>query len=147
MRLIVSIKATTDKARHIMAHNVRRAYFYAEATRDIFIKLPEEVAAYGKGDLVGKLKLCLYGTRDAALNWQQTLSEHLLGNGLKRCTGFPSVFHHPVRDVWTLVHGDGYCSSGDESALLWLEGVLSKKYELKTPKVGHHPGMLREGQI
>ena len=48
------------------------------------IELPEEDEAYGKGDLAGKLKLCLYGTRGAALNWQQTLSEHLLENGFKR---------------------------------------------------------------
>ena len=95
----------------------------------------------------GKLKLCLYGTRDAALNWQQTLNEHLLENSFERIIGFPSVFYHPARDVWTLGHGDDCCSSGDESALHWLEGVLSKKYELKTPKVGHLPGMSREGQI
>ena len=31
--------------------------------------------------------------------------------------------------------------------MLWLEGVLSKKYELKAQKVGHLPGMPREGQI
>ena len=49
--------------------------------------------------------------------------------------------------MWTVVHGDGYCSSGDRSALLWLEGVLSKNYELKTQKVGHLPGMPHEGQI
>ena len=100
-----------------MIHNVRRAYFYAEAARGFFIELPEEDEAYGKGDLVGKLKLCLYGTRDAALNWQQSSSEHLLDNAFDRGIGFPSVFHHSVRAVWTLVHGDDYCSAGDESAL------------------------------
>ena len=31
--------------------------------------------------------------------------------------------------------------------MLWLEGVLSKKYELKTQKVGQLPGISREGQI
>ena len=76
---------------------------------------------------MGKLKLCFYGTRDAALNWQQTLSEEFLENGFKRGIWFPSVFLHPGRDVWTLVHGDDYCFAGDESALSWLEGVLSKR--------------------
>ena len=42
--------------------------------------------------MVGQLKLCLYGTRDAALNWQETLSQHLIDNGLERDVGFPSVF-------------------------------------------------------
>ena len=91
LRLIVSRAATTDKARHIMMNDVRRACFYAEASRDIFIELPEEDETYGKGDPEGKLKLCLYGTRGAALNWQQTLSEHLLENCFKRGIGFPSV--------------------------------------------------------
>ena len=47
----------------------------------------------------------------------------------------------------TLVHGDGYCSAGDESALSWLEGVLVNKYKLKTQTVGHILGTPREGQI
>ena len=74
-----------------MIYDVRRAYWYAEATRDLFVELPEEDEAHGKGDLVGKLKLCLYGTRDAALKWQQTLREHLIDNGFKRGIGFSSV--------------------------------------------------------
>ena len=95
LRLIVSRAATTDKKRHLMINDVRRAYFYAEATRDLFIELPNEDAEYGKGDLVGKLRLCLYGTRDAALNWQETLSNHLIDNGFIRGVGFPSVFYNP----------------------------------------------------
>ena len=83
LRLIVSRAATSDKQRYLMISDVRRAYFYAEATRDLFIKLPEEDDMYGQGDLVGKLRLCLYGTRDAALNWQQTLSDHVVEAGFK----------------------------------------------------------------
>ena len=83
-----------------MFNNVRRAYFYAEASRHIFIELLEEHEAYGKGDLVGKPKLCLYGTRNAALDWQQTSSEHLLENGFKRGVGFPTAFRHPLRGVF-----------------------------------------------
>ena len=82
------------------------------------------------------------GTQLAA-DIERALDRERLQEGI----GFPSVFPHPVRDVWTLVHGDDYGSAGDESALLCIEGVLSKKYKLKTQKVGHLPGMLREGQI
>ena len=42
LRLIVSQAATMDKERHMMINDVRRAYCYAEATRDLFIQLPEE---------------------------------------------------------------------------------------------------------
>ncbi len=47
--------------------DVRRAYFYAPATRDIFIEIPAEDRDANDGDVVGKLGLSLYGTRDAAI--------------------------------------------------------------------------------
>ena len=56
--------------------------------------------------MVGKLQFCLYGTRDAALNWQEALSQHLIDNGFVRGACFPRVFVHRERDIWTLVHGD-----------------------------------------
>ena len=63
-----------------MVNDVRRAYFYAKINRDVFIELPPEFPDYGSGK-IGKLRLCLYGTRDAAKGWQETLSAHLVGLG------------------------------------------------------------------
>ena len=60
----------------MMINDVSRAYFYAEAIRTMYIELPKEDPLYDPS-MLGKLRLCLYGTRDAALNWQQTLSDHL----------------------------------------------------------------------
>ena len=56
--------------------------------------MPAEDPEYSRGDKVGRLRLCLYGTRDAALNWQEALSEHLISIGYTRGVGFPSVFVH-----------------------------------------------------
>ena len=60
-----------------MFNDVSRAYFYARATRDIYIELPEEDLEANQGE-VGKLNLCLYGTRDAAKEWQETLSRQFI---------------------------------------------------------------------
>ena len=90
LRLIVSRAATYDgQARELMINDVRRAYFYAEATRELYVELPKEDAEFGRGDKVGRLRLCLYGTRDAALNWQETLSKHLITIGFKRGSDSP----------------------------------------------------------
>ena len=97
-----------------MINDVRRAYFYAKIQRDVYIELPKEDPDYGKG-LLGKLKLCLYGTRDAAKGWQETLSAHLESIGFIRGIGHPSVFWHPEKMIKTLVHGDDYCSAGPSS--------------------------------
>ena len=81
-----------------MINDVSRAYFYAEATRCMYIELPAEDPLHDK-IMLGRLRLCLYGTRDAALNWQQTLSDHLAKAGFKRGVGHPPVFYHPIMDM------------------------------------------------
>ena len=63
--------------REIMVNGVSRAYFYAKGTRPLYIEIPEEDPMKDSSKLA-RLRLCLYGTRDAALNWQHTLSEHLV---------------------------------------------------------------------
>ena len=130
----------------LMINDVSRAYFYAKCERDVYVRLPPEDPNSGPGKL-GKLNLCLYGTRDAAKSWQEALSQHLIQNGFRRGRGFPSVFFHAERDICTLVHGDDYFSAGTEQNLDWLQAVLEKRYELKTQRVGRTSGALREGKI
>ena len=64
-----------------MVQDVKKAYFFADATRKIYIELPPEDHEPGK---VGLLKKSLYGTRDAALNWTaaytSVLVDKLVGN-------------------------------------------------------------------
>ena len=60
----------------LMINDVRRAYLYAKVQRDVYIELPKEDPDHGK-ELLGKLKVCLYGTRDASKGWQETLSAHV----------------------------------------------------------------------
>ena len=75
-----------------------------------------------KGLLVSYV--CLYGTCGAALNWQESLSDHLMGLGLKRGVGHPCVFHHPIPRVRVMAHGDDYLSAGGVADLSWLQDEL-----------------------
>ena len=77
--------------------------------------------------LLGSLRLCLYGTRDAALNGQQMLSDHLVEAGFTRGVRHPMVFHHPGKDILTHVHGHNHCSAGSSKSLDWMEDVLTRK--------------------
>ena len=129
-----------------MINDVRRAYFYAAATRDLFINLPPEDTKATEGQ-VGRLNLSLYGTRDAATNWQETLSKHLVENGFKRGIGHPCVFHHASRNLWTMVHGDDYVTAGRKVDLAWLEDILGKQYELKTQHIGPCESGWSEGKV
>ena len=51
-----------------MALDVVRAYFYAPATRAVYIQIPPEDRLLGDVGFVAKLNLSFYGTRDAAKN-------------------------------------------------------------------------------
>ena len=151
LRLIMSWAATIagTKSSHqheVMINDVRRAYFYAKASRDLFVEIPDEDPRKKPG-LVGRLKLCLYGTRDAAKSWQRTLTDHLEGIGFKRGRGHISVFHHPERGIKTLVHGDDYFSGGKRADLDWLQSELEKAYELKTQRVSNRTGCNLEGKV
>ena len=82
LRMVISICAshqfgTPEQNYLIMTTDVKRAYFYAPATRPIYIEIPAEDRTDEDDDCVGILNLSLYGTRDAAMNWSKTYSDYL----------------------------------------------------------------------
>ena len=139
--------AVTNKMKHrkIMVNDVSRAFFNAPATRLIYIELPKED---DNGDnMVGRLRMSLYGTRDAALNWQEEVSRHLAALSFRKGRGFPCVFKHISRDLLAIVHGDDYVTVGSDEDLLWMRRKLEEKFEIKTSLVGHGPKDAREGKV
>ena len=83
---------------------------------DLYVDLPAEDPE-AHPDILGHLRVCLYGTRDAAFNWHHTLVDHLVCCGFVRGVGHTSVFHHIEKHIWKLVHGDDYCSVGPSDSL------------------------------
>ena len=69
-----------EGAKKLAFLDVRRAYFYAPATRPVFIKLPEEDAEPG---MCGKLQMSMCGTRDAAKNWEAEYQKTMAELGFK----------------------------------------------------------------
>ena len=96
-------------------------------------------------DVLGNLELCLYGFRDAAKGWQETLSAQLGSCGFRRGVGHPAVFWHPDRDIMTVVHGDDYVSSGRQTDLDWMEIQLQAAYEIQ--KLELDVGCVSEGKV
>ncbi len=88
-----------------MVNDVSRSYFYAPATRALFIEIPEEDEEARPGQ-IGRLHGCLYGTRDAAREWQNTLILHLESIGSRRGVGHPAILFNEEREIITSVHGD-----------------------------------------
>ena len=108
--------------------DVRRAYFYAPARRPVFVTLPDEDAEEG---MCGRLNRSMYGTRDAAANWEDKYSSHLVAQGFIRGRSSPCTFFHPARGIRCVVHGDDFTFLGCEDDLKWCTQMMKDEYEIK----------------
>ena len=150
LKAIVSLCASRQGRRHahrLMSIDVKRAYFYAPATRPIFITIPKEDWEEGDEQNVAQLNLSLYGTRDAAMNWTATFTRHLveLGFAVGKCS--PCNFSHSARDMAVTVHGDDFTCAGSTADLRWLKSKMEEKYEIACEVLGPEAGQQKEIRV
>ena len=115
LKAVISKCASRQDGRHpfrLLSVDVKRAYFYAPATRLLFIQIPAEDRQPGDEGYVAQLNVSFYGTRDAAQNWTKTYTDFLVGIGFKVGKGCACNFCHPARDVTLTVHGDDFTAAG-----------------------------------
>lgn len=64
--------------------DISRAYFQADAIRQVYVELPSEDWEEGK---CGLLKKSMYGTHDAAQNWGEAYTKFMESIGFRRGSG------------------------------------------------------------
>ena len=109
--------------------DVRRAYFYAPTKRAVYVKPPEE-AGCPPGHCA-RLNASMYGTRDAAANWEEKYASHLKSIGFIQGLSSPCIFYNPDRDIQLVVHGDDFTFLAAEKDLLWCVDMMQREYEIK----------------
>ena len=105
---------------HVVAVvDVRRAYFYAEPLPKTFVELPDYFDIDTRTRCCGRLRRCLYGTRQAARSWQREIEKSIKAAGiLSKCS-----FKSPCGKLVGVVHGDDILLS-DQDHLLMRCGML-----------------------
>jgi len=98
------------------------------ARRDVFVELPEEDAEEG---MCGWLVKSLYGTRDAAQNWEQEYTEFMTSIGFKAGIASPCTFRHESREIRAVVHGDDFTLIGSRKSLDWFKSRIEGRFEIK----------------
>ena len=140
LRLLASMLATrrrrNGEATCMMTLDVKRAHFHAPASRQVFVELPPEDALAGRGDVVGELQASMYGTRDAAFNWEAAYSSEMLKLGFLRGKASANHYFHPVTKVRALVHGDDFALVGLEKDLRGFEGDFRRLYPCTVSLIG-----------
>ena len=81
--------------------------------------------------MCGRLNKAMYGTRDAAKNWEYEYVEWLMSIGFVSGRASPCVFYHAVKGLRLMVHGDDFTILGYEQDLDWFRRQISDKYEVK----------------
>ena len=130
LRLLISILASTRKQKRwkLDSIDIKRAYFHAMAKRDIYVRLPPEDH---QSEMCGKLVKAMYGTRDAASNWEDAYTEFMISSGFKVGCVTPCLFWHPEKQLVIEVHGDDFTNIGSEEDLNWFKSQISSRFEFK----------------
>ena len=92
--------------------DVRRVYIFAKARRRVYIELPEGDGGDPGSWQCGLPRKSLYGTRDAARNWECELGGFLEEIGLRRGQASTCLYSEEARKICASVHGDDVTVKG-----------------------------------
>eukprot|EP00973_Karenia_brevis_P017402 2386238-Karenia_brevis.AAC.1 len=106
MKVIISIAATRNQEgridKQIMINDISRAYFYAPSEKPTFVEICKEDFEPGDEEKCGELQVSMYGTRQAAQNWQSCVINLMERNGFVSAKSSPCMFWHRGRYVVTM---------------------------------------------
>ena len=72
--------------------------------------------------------MSLYGTRDAAMNWEAEIRSTLEGLGFQKGKASACVYRHPGTGATAAVHGDDVLVEGEEADMKRFYEGMAKKY-------------------
>ena len=97
-------------------------------------------------EIVGLLQKSIYGTRDAAANFQREVKfmrEHRFVVGAYNV----SFVYFRQRGLRVMVHWDDFISTGSRESLSWIKCRLEERFEVKITLIGHRSGEAPEGRV
>ena len=148
LKVLISIAATSEYEDICLMHNdVSRAYFHAEAIRPVYVDFNDEDWSPGDENSCGKLNLSMYGTRDAATNWEAAYQKQMKAMQFEIGRASPCLFWIKERNIRTMVHGDDFFSVGRRRDVTWMKTKMEERFALKTTIVGNDEDMEKEVKV
>ena len=113
-----------------------RCHFHSPVREAIYVDLCPEEAESG---YCMKLFKSMYGTRQAASNWEYFYAEVLKDAGFVSGVSNPCLFIHPESRIRVWVHGGDFV--GVHEDLMWAEKTVNARIKMKcTGLLGPDPG-------
>ena len=79
----------------------------------------------------------LYGTRDAAHNWEEELTKFTLAQNATIGKSCPCVYNIDNKDIKVSAHGDDIACAGEPEDLDLLKAQSSKKFEIRVQELSN----------
>ena len=139
--MLISHAAAAGKSKdHLVAVvDVRRAYFYAEPLPKTFVELLDYFDIDTRTRCCGRLRRCLYGTRQAARSWQREIQKGIKAAGMVIGEMSKCSFKSPCGKLVGVVHGDDILLSGPRSLVDAVRNSLRKRCEIREQMLGAGP--------
>ena len=120
---------------HLDQMDVAIAILYADLEEETFVEISEGVALVGEGDMVWRLRKCLYGVKHSPRMWNQTIGRMLKKLGFVRFASEHGIY----------AKGEG------ESRVflaLYVDDLLLVWFEKDTVRIGNlvRKGSMRNGR-
>lgn len=133
LRLLLSDVASVQPgSKVVMSMDVKWAFLYGLAKRQLCIELPLEDSLHDQGTHVGVLKRSMYGTRDAPQVWQEEVEKVMTGLQFPSSILYPSLYRCSKRSLLIIAHVDEFLCTGPEEEPFFSRQELGKKFELKS---------------
>ena len=122
----------------MLVSDVSRAFFEAAARRKVAVILPDDALEPGenKDDVVGVLKQSLFGTRDAAVNFQREVKAMMENAGLTQLNYNASLYCNSKTGVRVMVHGDDFVAVGARDEVESFRKQVASRFPLKGKVAG-----------
>ena len=123
--------------------DVSVAFFHSPMDEFTVVRPPAGLRVRGK---LWVLKRALYGTRMASRCFGKLACEVLKDARFEAVTIVQNTYHHPQRDIDTVVHGDDFVAVAEDDQLDFFGRVLENSMEIK--RVGRiGPGRSSAGKV
>ena len=80
--------------------------------------------------------MSLYGTRDAAMNWQRKVAKEMAGWDFRRERYNPCSYWSTKTGLTIVVHGNDFLSTGSLEATKVFKKQPEARFEIKTHAIG-----------
>ena len=133
IRVLLAVVAQMDLELHQM--DVVTAFLNGDIEEDIYMAQPEGCRDPSKPDYVCKLRKALYGLKQAPRRWNAKIDDFLLVTLKFRASPSDPCIYTKYEDgriiIIALYVDDLLLAGNDLSAIAWIKGELSRRFEMK----------------